>query len=99
MNTTPQWKTKKDAPAHLGSPSMLFIDLIAFSCGAYMLAASARKAQELYESFVAARPDHKRPRVDCYLLQVINEGDIPMVCHFACEAKHQIREHNRRAGH
>jgi hypothetical protein len=97
VSTTPQWKGKKDAPNQLGSPSMLYIDFIAFSGGTYMLATPASKAQELYQSFVAARPDRKRQSVDVYLLQVVSEGDIPMVCHF--EHYHRSQQRRRKTRH
>lgn len=88
-STTPQWK--KDAPPHIGSPSLLFIDFIAFSGGTYMLAIPASEALELYQRSSTAKSGRKQDRIDVYLLRVASETDIPMVCHFEHGGKHRVQ--------
>jgi len=81
--STPQWKIRKDAPRHIGSPSMLFMEVVALSEGTYMLATSAFEAQQIYEHYAVLKDYQGKPRGDVYLLQYIKDGDIPMICHFS----------------
>jgi hypothetical protein len=71
---------------------MLFIDFISFSGGTYMLATPAREAHDFYQGSVIAKSNHKRPDVDVYLLKVVSDGEIPMVCHFKHRQKHGSEE-------